>query len=208
MHVLPHTDPGAVSKKLASLYGEVAFDIGANCGQTIDRIHDRFNKIVSVEPAIESFTVLRDKWGEDEKVVLVQAACTDHVGTVELGERHETMMTGQLTTGEPGELPWGHTTGTRAVPATTVDQLTRAYGPPSMLKIDTEGHEVYVLKGAEETLVSVRPLVFLEVHRRDLGASCRSILLDAGYSSFDVIVHHVYQPGSWGHSNHYWLVAQ
>ena len=61
-------------------------------------------------------------------------------------------------------------TKTRAV---TVDQMVDNYGPPTHIKIDVEGHEASVLRGAENTLRRYSPLLFLELHNE-------MVLLDGG----------------------------
>lgn len=37
-------------------------------------------------------------------------------------------------------------------PATTVDQITQQFGSPTHIKIDAEGHEAAVLRGARSTM--------------------------------------------------------
>lgn len=49
------------------------------------------------------------------------------------------------------------------VPTLTLDTLATAVAPPSFIKIDVEGAELLVLKGATELLRSVRPSVYIEV---------------------------------------------
>jgi FkbM family methyltransferase len=46
----------------------------------------------------------------------------------------------------------------------TIDELSLKFGTPSHLKIDVEGHEAAVLRGARATLKNSTPLVFLELH--------------------------------------------
>jgi FkbM family methyltransferase len=51
------------------------------------------------------------------------------------------------------------------VEVTTVDQEVDRLGTaPTILKIDVEGHEIEVLRGARRTLAHARPVVFLELH--------------------------------------------
>lgn len=208
MLVIGETDPAAINKRFAYLpHGSLAFDIGANCGQSVRRFLPNFDHVVAVEPADESYEVLEAEYGQNERVSLVHMACTAKAGTVSLDVR-DIIGTGQLTTGELGEMPWGKRLTTRDVLATTVDELTAEFGDPDVLKVDTEGHEVFVLQGATKTLKSVHPYVLIEIHNRANGEQCLDLLLDADYSALEVIPHVLSRVGSWAAHNHYWLVGK
>ncbi len=53
--------------------------------------------------------------------------------------------------------------------------------PPSVMKIDVEGAEVMALKGAEKTLKTALPTLFIECHSRELTAGCSTFLTNLGY---------------------------
>lgn len=53
--------------------------------------------------------------------------------------------------------------------------------PPSLMKIDVEGAEAMVLRGARETIRRQRPIIFAEVHSSALLSECSSLLEDDGY---------------------------
>lgn len=53
-----------------------------------------------------------------------------------------------------------------STPAITVDDLYRDFGAPTHIKIDVEGHEAAVLRGASRTLAECKPLLFLELHNQ------------------------------------------
>ena len=64
-----------------------------------------------------------------------------------------------------------------------LDDLANTPGMPTpdLLKIDVEGAEVDVLKGAERLLHLHRPHVIVETHSAELERRCGDLLLGAGY---------------------------
>lgn len=72
-----------------------------------------------------------------------------------------------------------------------IDDFCRTHSAPTHMKIDVEGYESEVLAGSKQTLKSVGPVLFLELHcemLRDRGISGQSLLQflrDCGYRSFD-----------------------
>ena len=71
----------------------------------------------------------------------------------------------------------------------SIDQLiARGLDPPDIIKIDVEGHEFEVLKGARKLLLAKKPLLSLELHPgllQQRGASALAIaeyLEKAGYA--------------------------
>jgi polysaccharide biosynthesis protein PslH len=59
----------------------------------------------------------------------------------------------------------------------TIDSLIESgASPPDIIKIDTEGHEFEVLKGAEKTIRKFMPIIFYEPHPKDDGASEEDII--------------------------------
>lgn len=206
MLVIGETDPAAINKRFAYLaHGAMAFDIGANCGQSVRRFLPNFDRVVAVEPADESFDVLEAEYGADDRVVLVRKACSDAAGVIVLDVR-DIIDTGQLTSGDVGGFSWGQVHETREVEATTVDRLASKYGPPDMVKVDTEGHELPVLQGATETL-QAHPRLLVEIHSRPNGEACHDLLRDAGYNDLEIVAHSKARVGSWAAHNHYWLVS-
>lgn len=59
----------------------------------------------------------------------------------------------------------------------SLDELIREGTPePDFIKIDVEGAEEFVLKGASELLQRKKPLLMIEVHSREIGKRCFAIL--------------------------------
>jgi hypothetical protein len=69
------------------------------------------------------------------------------------------------------------------VPTVTIDALASALGLlPDVIKIDVEGAEFDVLRGAHETFSRVMPKICLSVHSAALRTSCLDHLDSLGYS--------------------------
>ena len=64
---------------------------------------------------------------------------------------------------------------------TTLDEASRAYFRPDFIKMDVEGAEAEILRGASETLAS-GPSLIVEVHGLEIERECLSILRSAGYA--------------------------
>jgi hypothetical protein len=79
------------------------------------------------------------------------------------------------------------------IPLRTVDLLCAELDfRPDAMKIDVEGYELAVLRGARGTLTASRPLVFLEIHPAriaELGGSLgelNGLLAELGYQVLDL----------------------
>jgi FkbM family methyltransferase len=146
---------------LPRLEVRTVFDVGANVGQSVVKYLSEFPEatIFSFEPIPETFTQLQMNVGHNARVKLHNIA---------LGA-------------EPGELrmnlPEGHSDtafisddGPIPVPAQTLDHFFA--GPINFLKIDTEGHDLEVLKGAGHLLRDSR----IDVIQVEVGMSPRHSL--------------------------------
>jgi precorrin-6B methylase 2 len=65
----------------------------------------------------------------------------------------------------------------------SVDEITADLPRPAILKIDVEGGEMDVFKGAAKTLAKDGCMVVLETHSADLEIQCRKFLDEMGYKT-------------------------
>jgi len=66
----------------------------------------------------------------------------------------------------------------------SVDSLAQELGvTPGIMKIDVEGAEIRVLRGAQSAIEQDHPTIFLETFEH--AEECKAFLLPRGYSLFD-----------------------
>jgi len=149
-----------------------------------------------VEPNPETLVHLRENIALSRaNVTVAPFACSDQETTLELyGSAGEnTGMSSLAKSNAESEGPLGHKFKVRARP---LDDLVREAGLTRLdaLKIDVEGAELQVLRGAKETLSRFSPLLVIEVvdsQLRQIGTSeaeLRAHLTALGYrvrQSFD-----------------------
>ena len=70
------------------------------------------------------------------------------------------------------------------VPTLSLDILLESLQPPSFVKVDVEGVELMVLRGASRLLRDVRPKMYVEVDQR-LAAEVMQVFAAANYGAFD-----------------------
>jgi FkbM family methyltransferase len=70
--------------------------------------------------------------------------------------------------------------------------------PPDLIKIDVEGAEVEVLKGASRTLGQFHPRIFIEAHSEELARACLAHLAALGYT-VDQLEHSTLPPNETRH---------
>jgi hypothetical protein len=91
------------------------------------------------------------------------------------------------------------------VEALTLDAYAADHDPPTMIKIDVEGAEIEVLKGAQRLISRTRPVLLFEVHHRQTATFLQDQLCQndykmeslAGYPNFAFPRHLLARPSEW-----------
>jgi FkbM family methyltransferase len=156
----------AFAKEIAR--GAVVFDVGAHFG-TYSIIAARRGgsaaRVVAYEPSelTRSYLTRHLAWNRVERQVIVRPVCCGRTG----GET-QFFCRPDVPDGSNGILPGDGLVET-TVPVTTMDDETRRlHLTPDVIKIDVEGAELDVLEGAERTLATGRPRLFISVHPKQL----------------------------------------
>jgi len=164
--------------------GQVCFDVGANVGYfTIlgSRCVGSTGKIIALEPAIKNLAYLYQhvNLNKAHNVTIISAACSDSESLV-CFSTGKSCAEGHITSSTSPEA--ADSEKVSLVPTVTIDTVARQLGIlPALIKVDVEGAELSVLKGAEATLRKVRPKILLEIHSDALLSSCSAFLRELGY---------------------------
>jgi FkbM family methyltransferase len=131
--------------------GDVVYDVGAHIGFFSVCAARLGAKVFAVEPVAASAVRLRRNAAlNDADIEVVAAAAWDETASVEL---------------VAGEWPQqARTAAGEGIPTITLDKLAERDRPPTLIKLDVEGAEAQVLRGAQRILADQRPLVVCELH--------------------------------------------
>jgi hypothetical protein len=88
----------------------------------------------------------------------------------------------------------------------TLDDCANEFGVPSFVKIDVDGGELDVLRGAERLLLEHRPSLIVETHSHELERLCAGFLSDHGYRPLIVKQRRVWRERR--PDDNRWLVAE
>lgn len=154
----------------------VVYDVGANVGYysaVASKIMGFGGEVIAFEPDPQNITFLRRhlEMNGIENIQVVEAAVSDRCGEA-MFQREASRHMGAL-----------HKGGTLPVRVLSLDELVSSgeLSSPDLIKIDVEGAEEQVLLGAEQTLRSNHPLLFVATHSGELHSRCCHFLRSMGY---------------------------
>jgi FkbM family methyltransferase len=136
------------------------FDVGAHTGETAVQALDNFPqaRVLSFEPDPSTFSVLSRT--RQRRFEAFNIAMSDKSGRVPFYEYGALATSNSMVADSQYAVRAKHPAKTLYVDAVTVDEFCQqhAIGSIDVLKIDTEGHELAVLKGAKRLLDSGNPM--------------------------------------------------
>jgi FkbM family methyltransferase len=149
--------------------GDIVWDIGANVGIfsfAAAALAGPTGRILAVEADTWLVGLLRRSaracTSEVASVEVLPMALSDEVGVAKFNiarrgraSNHLDVAGGSTQTGGVREIQY--------VPTATLDWLLNHFPPPKFVKIDVEGAEDLVLRGAQRLLSDIRPVIMCEI---------------------------------------------
>jgi FkbM family methyltransferase len=196
-------EPAVVRELMRTLTEtSVVYDVGAHVGimtiMTARRVTR--GRVYAFEPAPPNFELLQRHVvsnGYADRVVTARVLVGDRLSAaVPFVHRLDQFTANSLAYAIEG----GQATDT---PMITIDDIVLKGSalPPTHMKIDVEGYEAAVLRGASGTLRAFRPIVICAIHPEPLrllgetGAGVVRFLTDLGYTAFNLRGEPVMVPG-------------
>jgi FkbM family methyltransferase len=163
---------------LVTRAGDVFWDVGAHKGfmsLAAAQMVGPTGVVVAIEPASENRVFLERHlaWNRVANAVVIASASSDHEGEAAFGGGNSSVA-----------FKLGH--GPERVPVRTLSALAGELGleRPGVLKIDVEGEEAAVLRGAD-ALLGGEAALLVSTHGRRLYEECRDILDARDFRIFD-----------------------
>ncbi|MEX2617722.1 MAG: FkbM family methyltransferase [Alphaproteobacteria bacterium] len=130
---------------------DIIFDVGANDGRTVSRLmnHLPSPKIYAFEPVTETYRLLVKETSKLSNVIPMNLALGTEVGKQIMYLNDQSVLSSLYP-------EWSDYDKTEEIDITTVDSMVDKLGIDSiaLLKIDAEGHDFDVVKGAENSIRS------------------------------------------------------
>jgi len=137
--------------------GDTFVDVGANVGfYTVlaEQIVGRDGTVIAIEPQPAALSALTLNAHARPQVIVVPAAASDHRGKATFYARHA---------GDTSSLTADEAATPIQVDVDTLDNICSQLSCLKLIKIDVEGHEPEVLRGARATISKHRPWVCFEI---------------------------------------------
>jgi FkbM family methyltransferase len=161
----------------------VVYDIGGNIGYQATAFASRAKKVYSFEPNAHNYYLLMNNTYEMPNVHTMNCAVGATNGVIKCVD-YNPMIPGNF-----GSIQVGVESATIPVPLVTIDSLELE--KPNLIKIDVEGSEYDVLRGAIKTITEHKPVLFYEAHETEQFREIYELIKPLGYKLY------------WGQVNNY-----
>lgn len=144
---------------------KVAYDIGAHVGTYAGEISKFFDLVLAFEPVSKNYRNLTDNLSESSNIVPYNCGVSNRCGDVFFDISGKSIS---CHIAEAGEI------------CKVIALDVGTWPAPCFMKIDVEGHELEVLRGAENLIRKNRPVMMIE-EKFDDRFSASNLLVQWGY---------------------------
>lgn len=182
-------------------HGRLALDVGANEGSCTEILAGRFDEVHAFEPNPQIAPQLRKVANGRMNVRVLELAVAEE-SPLELNLYERSCHASAYTDPDLDTASRGKAYAKIDVPAACLDELGYHLMPVDFIKVDTEGAELAVLRGARDTLELQGPALNVEIHSRANLDACRALLEESGYAP-----RHLPHPHAGVDEGHCWLIC-
>jgi FkbM family methyltransferase len=159
--------------------GMTVYDVGANAGfytLFLSRLVGDTGRVFAFEPCpyVARFLIDHVRMNRVSNVRVIQAAMARQTGLVGMST-DKGFSENQISDDRNSAL---------MVPSLSLD--TSSLPSPDLIKMDVEGAESEILRGAQKTLREAQPVVFVALHGSQQRAACPELFRAAGYAVYDL----------------------
>lgn len=159
--------------KRSGLIMGTAVDVGANIGNHSLFFADHFEHVISLEPNPRVFELLSFNAKLRDNIQSLNIGASDVSGIMELSFEPSNWGTGHLGVG-PMEVENLLTVSVHVKKLDELEELASRH--VGLIKIDVEGHELCVLRGAVKLMARSRPVVLLEQHPDEISQGSSDVI--------------------------------
>ena len=159
---------------------DVAIDVGANVGLHTTRLAGKFEAVYSFEPGTENFECLIKNAGMLENVFMYNYGLGSEtsVEVLSIPTNADNCGVNSIVDFKGKDIPLDN--------ERIVIQMLDEYDlEPDFIKIDTQGFELEVLKGAKQTLINYSPVIVAECPTNPEFKGVNDFLSSLGYRHAD-----------------------
>jgi FkbM family methyltransferase len=212
-----HMNAGQAELGMLAKYipkGSTTIDVGANVGDFSRRLSELSGggMVLAFEPQSlpRSVMTMAGFFRRKSNITVQPLALGDHDGMVTLNvpiKKSKNIGVGLAHIGDATDMQARFDVKHELVPLTTLDKVVVHFetGPISFIKIDVEGGELDVLRGAEQTIAQHRPVILCEVeaHQGRFGSTVEELaefFRSHRYVPRSILTDEILPPGTLDHN--------
>jgi FkbM family methyltransferase len=165
----------------------IALDIGANIGNHSLFFSKYFNSVISFEPAPNNCLLLKANLflNQTHNITLIDEKALSNINTkmgIDKGNSRNTNNTiSQLGTNEANainQIMVDVVVGDAELEKLNLNQKI------TLIKIDVEGHEPFVVEGLRKIISTHQPIIYWEAFSKEEAEKTKTLLIEMGYGNF------------------------